>query len=493
MRLIFTFLLLFTTHVLLSQSVISTREFGNNRSLLVHELAYSKGLEDGFVLLKEERRGTFNFEKYDLNLDLQWSVRVNFDAQLDVPQLLIHEKKALLISYTVRELDRSVTIDLKNVDLETGKIISEAKHAFPQYQAKSPYPRISISNDLSKILLANYFPVTTGMPEINVISSEDLSIIKTVGLNKSIFDLPKINRFSIDNNGNVFFVSIDEPLFRMDGYFIPSAGTEVRILPNDILFSRPLDIVADVIIQAMDDRPRFLVAASGHLGSELIGVKMAMYDFGNNTISMDTTFNFSMVNIVDLYKESTPTSKYVKAGSLKTPTNLIGYNMQEMRVDSNENLFLMFEKNRQKSTYQRGFINGNLVYTYNTNTKRQIQKSEDIILLSFDKSGEKKWGRVIQKYQVTKPFNFYMSYVSDLTDDVLSVLTWTKRNRNSFQITQIESLTGHVKRSGVNLIKDGKYTYHKNYTTWINGKHVAITTQKNNKMNSRRIFVVEVD
>jgi hypothetical protein len=246
------------------------------------------------------------------------------------------------------------------------------------------------------------------------------------------------------------------------------------------------------MIHVVEGSSLYVVAAAGNIQDELIGVKLAAYDFKNNVMAFESTFDFSMINVLELYQESVPASKSIKKRGLKTPLDLSGFHLQEKRVDDDGNMFLFIEKNLQKSTFQRGFNSGSLAYIYNTNIKRKLQKSEDVIILSFDPEGGKRWGRVLQKYQVTRPFNYYLSYVSDLSNNVLSILTWTKKNGHSFQITQIESTTGEIIRSGVDILNNAKFTYHKNYTTWINGNHVAITTQRNNRMKNREIHVVKI-
>jgi hypothetical protein len=487
---IIVFLLQF--QILFAQTVISSKEFGNSRSLLIHELPYAQGIDDGFLIMKEERKGIFNLEKQDIDLELIWETRVEFDPQLDVPQLLVHRNLALLLSFTVRELERSATIELKRVDLTNGKIMSEAKHVFPQFQPRSPHPRISISNDLSKLLLSNHIPASTGVPELHILSTADLNNIKTVQLNKTDFEPPLINRFAIDNHGNVFFVSINESLFRMDGCFIPANGTEVRRLYNNVMFSRPLDNIAQVLIHAVEDSTFYIVSAAGNIQNELIGVKLAGYDFKNNAIAFDSVFDFTMSNLEKIYHESIPTSKHVPKRFLRTPNNLVGFHLNEMRVDDGQNIYLFFEKNLQKSPFNRGFTNANMAYIYNMNTKRKLQKSEDLMILSFGDDGGQRWGRVLQKHQVTKPFTYHLSYVSGFCNDFLSILTWTNKNRYSFQVTQFETQTGKIISTGVNILDSGKYTYHKNYTTWIDSNHLAITTQRNNRMRNREIQVVKI-
>ncbi len=484
---------LLSLELLHAQKVISSKDFGNNRSLIIHELPFTKGLEDGFVILKEDKKGFFNFQKFNLLQNLLWDTKIVFDPQLNVPQVLIHQSEALLISFTVKELERNVIIELKKIDLTTGKITNEAKKMMPQFETRSTYPRISISNDLSKILLSHFVPAASKSQELIVLNTEGLTVEKTLQLNNDLFEPNRFNKFVIDNKGNVFFASINEKLFRMDGFFIPSSSTEPLLLQHDIFFTRPMDNVPDVIIEVVEDSTYFIVAATGNIQNELIGVKLVGFDFKNFEITFDTVYNFSFANVQNLYAKSISTSKYVKNGSLKKPADLNGYALQELRIDKNRNMVLFIEKNLQKSTFQKGFNSGNLLYTYNTNTKRQLQKSEDVIIMSFAQNGQLNWGNVVQKYQVTKPFNYQLSYVSGISDDMLNLLTWTKKSQHSLQVTRIDLKSGNAVFAGKDILNNGTFTYHKNYSTWIDGNHLAITTQKNNKLNERTLHVVKID
>ena len=112
---LFILITLLSIELLHAQKVISSKDFGNNRSLIIHELPFTKGLEDGFVILKEDKKGFFNFQKFNLQQNLLWDTKIVFDPQLNVPQVLIHQSEALLISFTVKELERNVIIELKKL------------------------------------------------------------------------------------------------------------------------------------------------------------------------------------------------------------------------------------------------------------------------------------------------------------------------------------------------------------------------------------------
>lgn len=483
---------LLTAPVCYAQNVVASKDFGNNRSLLIHELPLTKSINDtDFLMLKEGKRGEFDLIRYDLELNEVWKLSVRYDAQLNVPQLLINEKQAMLASYTIRDSDRTAYLSLKTINLENGELISDQAKSLVIFSSQGHYPRLSFSPDLSKILIANYLPEESSVGEIRLFDSSDLSLIKACSVDAAIYGLDKLNEYVVDDQGNVFFASIHVMLFRMDGYFIAAEEEEAQVLQHDIFFMRPMESVGSLLIEAANDSAYYMVAASGKIGEELIGLKLAGFDFENFAIPLDTVCNFTMQYVYNLYQDAIPVSRFVKKSTLKAPYSLANYELQEMRINSQNDIILLYENNLSGTHYHKRFNNGRLLFTYNT--KGKIQKSEDIIVQSFSQQGDLLWDRAIQKYQVTRPHKYFLSYVSNLHDDKLNILSWTKKRNHSFQVCSLDALTGEPLKSGLDVINDAKYTYHKNYTTWIGSGHIAITTQKGNRMGAREIQVVSVE
>lgn len=479
-------------HLLCAQTQVASKEFDYNKSFVIHEIKLTRGTFAGNILmLKENKKSSLNLVKLDENLNELWNTPILLENQDNVPQLFINDSLAMTFSYLVDDKADVCRVHLKTIDLSSGTIVHDLNQQFINFSKKSPHPRFCLSPDLSKLVLYNYISEVDNQPQFSLFQLPSGNLLKSFNLDPSFFGESKYNKFKVDNLGNVFYTHINTTFFRLDGHYLPFTElNETKVFEHDMLFIRPMDIVSDIkIIQSGDQA--YTVTATGKIKNDLIGVKMVEFDFDTQTIQFDTTRNFNIQYFYYLYQEALKASPYVKKSSLKEPWRLKNYRLQEVYTNSNDDLILLLEKNLRDSDYHYRFNSDNLPFLYNT--KRKLQKSEDIIIMAFSDDGTFLWDHVIQKYQVTRPFSFYLSYVSGMFDDQLNILNWTKKSKHNFHVTTINTLDGKVVHNQLDILPGEKYTYNKNYTTWIDKNTLFITTQEGNKKNKREMKIINLE
>ena len=472
------------------QEVMAKKDFDYNKIFIVHDIHFIKSISNSeFVMLQEEKKGIMKLVHYDSSLNPIWKADIKSDPKLSIPQLFLNEKQAFLLSYNVLDSEEEVTVQLEVVNLADGESKGIQKVNLLQYDKKGPYPRFKLSPDCSKLLIYNYNNHSS-KPEFSVFQMADLSLLKKHPLAHPVSGESLYNDFYIDNNGNVFFTYINTVFFKLNGYFIPFGSSEAKVFEHDILFSRPMEQISEIKVHHTGDQ-LFSVIATGKVNNDLVGVKIIEFDFKNYRITYDIIKNFNIKYLYTLYQEAFKASDNVKKSSLKEPWRLKNYGLEKTYIDSHGNVVLIFEKNLRSPDYHMDFNAKNLPFIYNT--KRKLQKSEDIIIMSFSNEGKFLWDHVMQKFQVTRPFSFYMSHVPGLFKDQLNILTWNKNSNENFNVTSINTRTGEVLNKAKKILAGQKYTYNKNYTNWINKNTLVIMTQQQNKKGKREIQVVKLN
>ncbi|MGK7395302.1 MAG: hypothetical protein ACNS62_12065 [Candidatus Cyclobacteriaceae bacterium M3_2C_046] len=475
-------------NAILAQEIISKKSFENKNSLLIYEIPLVKKLnEQEFVILKEIKKGMYALQKMNHQLDVLWKTEVDFPTTAYAPQLLVNQENVYLITFYNDEKDQNSRLRLKLVDVKTGKMINQQQKTLVKFADHGPYPRLEFSPDRRKMVIFDYISATTRKPEFKIFDTQTLTEEKSVALEASVAG--NYQKFLLENNGDVFFTVINPTLFRLDGYYMPFTNQEYQVLQNDLLFKRPLDDVGEVFIRQTGEK-KFVLAATAKIKNDLIGLKLVGFDFENFEIYLDTVQNFNVQFTYYLYKDAKKVHSRVKRSSLGEPMSFKNFSLQNMYLNQQKDIILVYEKNLQASEYHYSFNNRNLPVTYNTG--RKLQKSEDIMIVSFSREGKFKWDHVLQKYQVTRPHKYFIGYVSALDNNYLNILTWTKKGSDSFHVNRINTISGDLEMNGHPLLKGESYTYHKNYTTWLDTSNLLIMTQKKNKRSKRELQVIKI-
>lgn len=471
-----------------AQQVTATEEFDYKKHFLIHEMQWLQPIDNNsFILLQETKKTKFDLTRYDSLLQISWIKSLNLDSRWNVPQMFVGEDQLLLLSYNIEKSNKSVEIMARYFELSTGILLGEHTHTLLQYSRQGPFPKFTVSENLKIIGLYNYANQYDQM-ETSVYEIASGSQLKTFDVDIQLSNDDVYQHAMVEDNGNLCLVYADPTFFRLSSAYFAIDQPEPVIIESGMVFTRPMEEVSSIRLEKMAEGT-FRIAATGKLKDDLIGIKIAEYNFPDFQIQYDTIQNFNMQYFYYLYQKDLKANPLVKKSSLKEPWRLKDYQLQEMYVDKYQNSIFIFEKNLRESEYYLPNNNKNLEYIYNT--KRKLQKSEDILIMAFDADGLLYWDHVLQKHQVTRPFNFYMSFVAGLDDGVLNILTWSKKGEASLYVNTIKTFNGEVMRRQVPVLPGVNHTYHKNYSAWLSKDALLITSQKRNKKNKRKLQVVE--
>lgn len=481
-------LIALSTGISHGQQIRNEEEFDYKKQFLIHELQWLKPVDSqSFILLEEIKKSRFNLTYYTSELHKHWSKKLEFDNRWNVPQLFVAENKLLVLCYNIDESNKLVTILARYFNLENGEILAEHTQTLVNYSKKGPYPKFALSKDLNLIGIYNYANDQEQM-EAAIFEINTGNALKKFEVDLNIDNTDVYQNAMVENNGNMCLVYADPTFFRLSSAYFSIDQTEPVVIESGMVFTRPMDEVASIKLNQVAVGT-YRIAAAGKLNDDLIGVKVAEYNFPNYQISYDTIQNFNIQYFYYLYKKDLKANPVVKKSSLKEPWRLKNYHLQHAYVDKYDNTILLLEKNQKASEYYLSNNNRNLEYIYNTS--RKLQKSEDIIVMAFDKGGQLHWDHVLQKRQATRPFNFYTSFVAGLDDGVLNFVTWSKKGEASIYVNSLKTIDGTVVRSQVPIMPGVNHTYHKNYTAWLNQNQLLITSQKRNKKTRRKLQVIE--
>lgn len=471
-----------------AQQVTASEEFDYKKHFLIHEVQWLKPIDNNsFILLQETKKAQFDLTRYDSIMQISWIKSLKFDSQWNVPQLFIGNDKLLLLCYKIEESSKSVQVLTRFIDINSGEQLSENVRTLTKYSKQGPYPKFTVSKNLEVIALYNYAN-EAGQMEASVYELTTGSQLKSFKVDIKLDNDDVYQQAMVENNGNLCLVYADPTFFRLSSVYFSIDQPEPVIIESGMVFTRPMEEVASIRLKHMAEGT-FKIAATGKLKDDLIGVKMAEYNFPKYQIQYDTIQNFNIQYFYYLHQKDVKANPVVKKSTMKEPWRLKDYELQQMYVDKHQNTILLLEKNIRESEYYLPNNNKNLEYIYNT--KRKLQRSEDIIVMAFDSDGMLYWDHVLQKHQVTRPFNFYMSFVAGLDDGYLNLLTWSKKGEASFYVNTIKTINGELVRKQVPVLPGVNHTYHKNYSAWLSKDTLLITSQKRNKKNKRSLQVVE--
>ncbi|MFW6227598.1 MAG: hypothetical protein ACOC31_05795, partial [Bacteroidota bacterium] len=397
-----------------------------------------------------------------------------------------HRKENIIIFFIV-EKNRTVEVFTSYLDLNTGEKLSEKSHVLVKYSRQGPFPKFTVSENLEVIGLYNYANDADQM-EASVYELNSGNQLRTFDVATKLSNDDVNQHAIVENNGNLCLVYADPTFFRLSSAYYAVDKPEPVIIESGMVFTRPMEEVASIRLKQVAEGT-FKIIATGKLKDDLIGVKMAEYNFPDYQIQYDTIQNFNIQYFYYLHQKDINANPVVKKSTLKEPWCLKDYQLQEVFVDKHANTILLLEKNIRNTEYYLPNNNRNLEYIYNT--KRKLQRSEDIIVMAFDTDGLLHWDHVLQKHQVTRPFSFYMSFVAGLDDGYLNILTWSKKGEASFYVNTIKTMNGEMVRKQVPVLPGVNHTYHKNYSAWLAKDQLLITSQKRNKKNKRNLKLIE--
>ena len=480
---------LFIAQPSFSQNIIASKDFDISRSMMIHDVPLAKNFDDNsVVMLKEMKRGDFRLIKYDVELKPVWNIQTDYEG-LNVPQLKISEGKILLISYNLDPYKNSLMLDLRAFDPKNGELSYKKTHYLLDEFKAGYIPKVTFSEDLSKFAVYNYKQVDSKKYNFRIYSADAQVLLKEIEVDETSFSPNSSLEGLLDDNGDLFIALADPDYLRLAGYFVAANEKQFQVMEDNIFFRRPTETIDNLLVQKSGDC--YYVAAGGKIGDELIGVNLTCFNFHDYQVHLKKTIDFTVKYMYNLYADTFKASPQVKKSSLGDPVWLDSYNLQEMFMNSENDIILTIEKNANPTGYHQEFINNNLVGTHNTN--RKLQKSEDIIIMAIGTSGDIKWDHVIQKYQVFKPYTYSLSYVSYFEENVLSLLTWSKKGKKNFHVSKINTLNGDFVTESKELLAGNKYTYNKNYTTFIDSEKIFVLAQKNNKSGQRKIFTLSTN
>lgn len=471
-----------------AQHISASEEFDYKKKYLIHEMQWLKPVNDNaFILLQETKKSQFDLTRYDSLLQKSWMRSLTFDSRWNVPQLFIGQERLLLLCYNLVEKSKTVEILAMYIDLVTGEKLSENSHVLTKYSRQGPYPKFTVSSNLDVLALYNYADESEQM-QASVYELNTGNQLKSFDVDIQLENDDVYQQAMVEDNGNLCLVYADPTFLRLSSAYYAIDKAEPVVIESGMVFTRPMEEVSSIRLKQVAEGT-FKIAATGKIKNELIGVKMAEYNFPNYQIQYDTIQNFNIQYFYYLYQKDLKASPVVKKSTLKEPWRLKNYDLQQVYVDKHQNTILLLEKNLRESEYYLPNNNRNLEYIYNT--KRKLQRSQDIIVMAFDADGMLHWDHVIQKHQVTRPFNYYMSFVAGLDDGYLNLLTWSKKGEASFYVNTIKTQDGEVIRKQVPVLSGVNHTYHKNYTAWLNKDTLLITSQKRNMKNKRDLQWIE--
>ncbi len=487
---ILSFIIIFDAHqIAVGQHIFAARKMDYKKEFFSYDLPNVYGMEDDeFVLFQQEKKNSFRLSRYDEYFFDKWSREISFSKKEGIPQLVVKGDSLIIINYTVDHKKQVVQLSYQIYNAKTGDQIDHGEHNLIEGLKNDENPRITFSGDCMKFAIHHIN--NENQSECRIYNLAGSEPVKTINFDRSSIDESKTTRFYLDNNGDLFMVSIDPAAFRMETSFWDHSGDERVDVQNNFFFERPPDKIGSVQIQRISPSS-FYVAFTADIEKELIGYGICGVNVVLKNVLFSNNTNFSQEDISQLYQDYWITSDQQRKKDLEVPKTLDDFRLVTSILGPQKNILLFFEQLEKPTYFHAMPVDHYLPWKVNEKEDKYFYGG-DLFISSVSPEGNVNWTRMIQKTQHSKSDPMALSFIPRIEADSLRILTWDDRKKGNFYIIGMNLQDGS-QTEHINLIPDKKYEFVKSYSGWINHNFVMICAISPFNSNKRMLYLMDLN
>lgn len=423
--------------------------------------------QNEFILLNRQGDGKYVVEKYNADLQKQWSAEIPMAAGEEVEQFTASQEAALVVTHqkqSQNQLLHAHRINLKNGQTDKPVQLLEAP-------AKGRRAGVAVSADGSQVLAYRFH--TDNSFQIQHISGTlyNGNLQKQQDVKYDLSDLRGILTADIKlgNGGEQYVNLISDQMNRLSVRQFKPASQEAQVMSVLVggVFGGKKVYIRDTRFELMPDGQMYgaVLTADEKTGS-YYSLKAVKYDFEKEDMRFAEEFRF--------------TPEYVqKVNALdKANTNnkLQDIYLTDLVLTPEKQLLILAEKKYTEGGEDAPYF------------------AKEMHLFAYDEYMTFDWNSVLTKQQQAPASEGFsgISYSSFLDGNTLNLLTLENLNgRHDLYLRQINTGNGSAsapQNLRLNIPNDSKAAYIKNYTTWL-GQNDLVTVLRSGKQELQLVRI----
>ncbi len=426
---------------------------------------------DEFVLLNRSSAGKYTLEKYTADLKKQWTAEIPLAEGETIDAFTASQEAALVVTH--RKDGQNQLLQGHRINLKSGK--KEQPVALLQAPGKGRRAGVSVSADGSRVLAYRFH--TDNSFQIHDISGTlyDGSLQQLQEVHYNLNDLAGILTADIQlgNDGTQYISLISDQMNRLSVRQYKPGTREAKVMSVLVggVFDGQKVYIRDTRFKLMPNGLLYgAVLTAEENGNGYHSLKAVKYDFENEDMVFAEEFKFTpayvrQVNELDKSSNSSKLQDIYLTDLLLTPE---------------QQLVLIAEKK-----YTEGGENAPYF-------------AKELHLFAYDQFMNNDWNSVLMKQQQAPASEGFssISYSSYLSGNTLNLLTLEELNgKYDLYLRQINTSNGNAtapKALGLNIAKDKRPAYVKDFTAWLADKDIVAVLRTGKKADQLQLSHIQV-
>jgi hypothetical protein len=396
--LVLSLLLLTGNTALHAQFVLSEKRLEYKKELPPYDTRKAMAVgEDQFVLLQQTDKYDFSLIRYDKYLYEQWATDLKWEKKWGLPHLLVHGDTAIVTA--IRQESKLWKLSLFRYSLANGALLANHLIDIAPADENGLQPEVLFSDDRCRFVIYNTYSTSKTAPaaSFRIYDTATGQLVKVVEYTPEILNSSAAYAVHLDNEANLFVAAADPVSFKMQALYWPAPAREVTVLDNNFFFERPPDRIESMHINRLGASSYF-VSISASIADELVGYNVSAYNVVLKNMLFTKDISFGPANIDSLYAGHWTVTDHEQKKSLKIPGSLQNFRLVSNLAVADGRIVLVFEELQRPVCYHR-----DAHVSYQTWYARQSSDKYlyggDMLMVSYNFSGEVQWQQVLQKSQ----------------------------------------------------------------------------------------------
>ncbi|TPE45179.1 hypothetical protein [Pontibacter mangrovi] len=427
--------------------------------------------QNEFILLQRQANGKYAVEKYNADLQKQWAAEILMAAGEEVDNFTASQEAALVVTH--RKEGQNQLLQGHRINLKNGQL--EKPVQLLQAPAKGRRAGVAVSADGSQVLAYRFHTDNSfNILQISGTLYND-ALQKQQEVKYNLSDLRGILTadIKIGNGGEQYVNLISDQMNRLSVRQYKPGSKEVKVMSVLVggVFGGKKVYIRDTRFELMPDGQMYgAVLTADEKSGGYYSLKAVKYDFEQEDMRFAEEYKFTpdyvqQVNALDKANKSNKLQDIYLTDLILTPE---------------KQLLILAEKK------------------YTEGGEGAPYFAKELHLFAYDEYMIFDWNSVLMKQQQAPASEGFsgISYSSYLSGNTLNLLTLEELNgKYDLYLRQINTNSGSASAPQglrLNIPKDGKPAYVKDYTTWLADKDIVTVLRSGKKADKLQLSRIEV-